>query len=92
MPHAKSAMKRLRQNRGRHLRNKSTRSFLHTLKKKFLKACEDNKAEEAERLFRDVSSAFQKGAKRGIIHRNNASRNISRLNLRLLRLKKSEKK
>jgi small subunit ribosomal protein S20 len=92
MPHSKSALKRLRQSRTRHLRNKASKSFLHTLKKKFLGACEANKTEDAEKLFRETASAFQKAAKRGTIHSNNARRNISRLNLRLSGLKKLKEK
>lgn len=91
MAHTKSAMKRLKQNRLRHLRNKAARSFLHTLKKKFLGACSTNKIEDAERLFRDLASSFQKAAKRGILHRNTARRNISRLSLRLSKLRKKIK-
>lgn len=91
MPHTKSAIKRLRQSQGRHLRNKAAKSFLHTLKKKFLEACNSNKINDAEKLLKDLTSAFQKAAKRGILHRNNARRNISRLSLRLARLKEKLK-
>lgn len=91
MPHSKSATKRLRQSRIKHLRNKAAKSFLHTLKKKFLEACGANKIEDAERLFRELTSNFQKAAKRGILHRNNALRNISRLSRRLAQLKKQLK-
>lgn len=91
MPHTKSAIKRLKQSRTRHLCNKSTKSYLHTLKKKFLAAVEANKIEEAEKIFRQLASAFQKAAKRGILHRNNARRNISRLSKRLSLLRKETK-
>lgn len=92
MPHSKSAMKRLRQNRARHLCNKATLSYLHTLKKKFIKACEDKKTEDAGMLLKEAKSSFQKAAKHGVIHRNNAGRNISRLCLRLARLNKPKEK
>ncbi len=91
MPHTKSAMKRLKQDRLRHLRNKATKTFLHTLKKKFLGMCSANKIEDAEKLLRDLTSSFQKAAKRGIIHRNTARRNISRLSLHLSKLRKEIK-
>lgn len=92
MPHSRSAMKRLRQSRVRHLHNKSALSYLRTLKKKFLKACEEKKIDDAESLLKQAKSSFQKAAKRGIIHRNNAGRNISRLSLRLARLKTLKEK
>jgi small subunit ribosomal protein S20 len=92
MPHTKSAKKRLRQSKLRHLQNRATKSFLHTLKRKFYDACTINKIEDAEKLLRELSSSFQKAAKRGIIHRNNARRNISRLSLRLQRLKTLKQK
>jgi len=91
MPHSTSAKKRLRQSHVRHIRNKATKSSLHTLKKKFLEACAAKKIEDAEKLFREVTSSFQKAAKRRILHQNNARRNISRLGLRLSQLKKETK-
>jgi small subunit ribosomal protein S20 len=91
MPHTKSAIKRLKQSRVRHLRNKAAKSSLHTLKKNFLTACETNKVEEAEKIFRQVASAFPKAVKRGILHQNNARRNISRLSSRLSLLRKKPK-
>ena len=91
MPHSKSAEKRLRQNQSRHLRNKAVKSLLHTLTKKFLAATENNNPEEAEKIAKDLTSAFRKAAHKGIIHDNNANRHISRLNKRLLRLRKKAK-
>lgn len=91
MPHSKSAKKRVRQDHVRHARNKSAKSALHTLKKKYIALCEAKKIEDAEKLFLKLASRFQKAAKRGILHRNNARRNISRLGLRLARLKKETK-
>lgn len=92
MAHTKSAIKRLKQSRKRRLRNKSTRSLLHTLKKKFLAAVEAKNVESAEKLFRNLAAGFQKAAKRGILHQNNARRNISRLGIRLSLLKKPKEK
>jgi len=91
MPHSISAKKRLRQSHLRHSRNKAVKSFLHTLKKKFLKACDAKKIEDAGKLFSELTSSFQKAAKRGALHRNNVRRNISRLGLRLAQLKKETK-
>ncbi len=80
MANHKSAIKRARQNRKRYARNKSYRTRLKNILKKARAAIEEEKdkevlekkLQEAERLIRKIHS-------KGIIHRNKASRLISRL-------------
>lgn len=73
-----SALKRMRQNEEKHLRNISYKSKVKTAVKKFLKAAEEKSAEAAN-LFNNAQSLLHKGVTKGIFHENTASRTISRL-------------
>ena len=68
-------------------RNRSTKSRLHTLEKKYLELVQTGKKDDAAKAFRDISSAFDKAAKGGVIHRSMAGRKKSRLSNRLAALK-----
>jgi small subunit ribosomal protein S20 len=76
MANHKSALKRIRANEAKRLRNryqaKTTRTFI-----KRLKAATDKV--EAMELFKKVSSMLDKLAKKNVIHKNNASNKKSRL-------------
>lgn len=87
MPHSQSAKKRLRQNVKRNLYNKSIKSAVRTQRKKFLAAVAAGNADAAETEFRKAVKAFRKAAAKNVIHANAASRNESRLALRLNALK-----
>jgi small subunit ribosomal protein S20 len=82
MPAHKSAVKQLKQDARRQLRNSSVKSSLKTLRKELLAHLPANKA-EAKKLFPDMQSALDKAAKRGVIHRNKAARLKSRLAIKL---------
>ena len=73
-----SAKKRIRQDAKRRLRNKSVLSSLKTHVKIYKKSFSDDKSNKEE-LFKKVESLFRKAASKGIIHKKNASRNISKL-------------
>lgn len=90
MPNTKSAHRRVRNSAHKHLRNRSTKSRLHTLEKNYLELLSAGKPEEAATAFRSVSSAFDKAAKSGTIHRGTANRKKSRLAVRLLQRKPAE--
>lgn len=75
---SKSAKKRVRQDVKRRLRNKSVLSNLKT-KLKAYKASLVEGGENRDELLRKVISAYDKAASKGIIHKKNASRNISRI-------------
>jgi small subunit ribosomal protein S20 len=87
MPNTKSAEHRVRSSGRRHFHNQSVKSRLKTLEKAFLGLTATGKKVEAAATLRVVSAAFDKAAKAGVLHPNNASRKKSRLALRLARLK-----
>ena len=76
MANHKSALKRIRANNAKRLRNryqaKTTRTFI-----KRLKATTDKV--EAMELYKTVTSMIDKLAKRNIIHKNKAAHNKSKL-------------
>jgi small subunit ribosomal protein S20 len=78
-----SAVKRSRQSEKRHDRNTSVLSRLKTDEKKLRTALESG-ADTVKVLFQDFTSALDKAAKQGVIHKNAASRKKSRLNSRLV--------
>ena len=83
MANTRSAAKQARASLRRGAQNKSIKYRLHTLEKKFLAAVTAKKTEDANALYRLLSSALDKAAKTKVIHRNNASRKKSRLSARL---------
>ncbi|MEM9857546.1 MAG: 30S ribosomal protein S20 [Bacteroidota bacterium] len=76
MANHKSALKRIRSNNAKRLRNryqhKTTRTFIRRLKETTDKA-------EASELLSKVVSMIDKLAKRNIIHKNKAANNKSKL-------------
>jgi len=87
MPNTKSAERRMRSNARRQQRNKAVRSSLKTLEKRYDAALAGSQKDEAAQVLRAISSAFDKAAKRGVVHRATANRRKSRLALRLAKLK-----
>ncbi len=75
MANTKSASKRARQTTTRTQRNRSILSGLRRLQKKVTGA-----ATQEEGGLRNLVSAVDKAAKRGVIHRNAANRRKARLN------------
>jgi small subunit ribosomal protein S20 len=78
MANIKSQIKRDRQNRLRHERNKAVRSELKTRTKNALRAAEFGDEDMGERL-RQAVKRIDKAAAKGIIHPNQAARRKSRL-------------
>jgi small subunit ribosomal protein S20 len=87
MPNTKSAQRRMRNSARKHLQNRSIKSRLHTLEKSYLSLLGAGKPEDASKALQVVTSAFDKAAKSGVIHRATADRKKSRLALRLGRAK-----
>jgi small subunit ribosomal protein S20 len=80
MANHKSAKKRIRTNETKRLRNRSNLSAVRTTIKKFRAAAEASAPkEEVQKLFVSVQSALAGGVTKGLFHKNNASRRISRL-------------
>lgn len=78
MANHKSAKKRAKQNLVRRQRNRSVKTKLKTLEKK-LRAAKESGDDSMMELMRQNQSALQKASQKGIIHKNTASRKISRL-------------
>ena len=76
MAQHKSAIKRIRSNETKRLRNKyylkTTRTFIKKLRKATGK-------EEAQELYKKVASMLDKLAKRNVIHKNNAANKKAKL-------------
>jgi small subunit ribosomal protein S20 len=87
MPNTKSAERRMRNSARKALANHSAKSRIKTLQRNFLTIVTGGKKDDAVKAFRDVSSALDKAAKTGVIHRATANRKKSRLAIRLGALK-----
>ena len=85
MPNTKSAGRRARNSARKHSQNISVKSRLHTLEKSYETAVTGGKKEDAAVALRNLSSALDKAAKTGVVHKSMASRKKSRLTLRLNR-------
>jgi small subunit ribosomal protein S20 len=70
----KSAMKRMRQDERRHLRNVSVKSALKTYAKRVESLVARKDATSAETTLRKAVSALDKAAGKGVIHPNKAAR------------------
>jgi len=84
MPHKNSAKKALRKSDKRRLHNRTQRSALRTLIKKFHVAVDsDASDEDKQKLFSQVTKRLDQSAARRLIHRNKAARTKSRLAVHL---------
>jgi small subunit ribosomal protein S20 len=87
MPNTKSAERRMRNSARKQAHNRSAKSRLHTLERGYLQLLSEGKKDDAAKSLRALSSAFDKAAKSGAVHRATADRKKSRLALRLARAK-----
>ena len=87
MPNTKSAERRMRNSARKQLHNRSIKSRLRTLEKRYLQVLTDGKKDEAATSLKAISSAFDKAVKSGVVHRATADRKKSRLAIRLARAK-----
>ena len=81
MPNIKSAMKRVKVNRKKNLRNRMIKSAMRTTVKKFETAVVAGTADA--QLLAATSGAVDKAAAKGVIHKNAANRKKARLAKRL---------
>ena len=79
MPNHKSAMKRVRQNETRRLRNRHIMSTTRTYIKAVRAAIDSGNAEAAREALPKAVNALNASVTKGVIHRNQAARKISRL-------------
>ena len=83
MANHKSAKKRIRRNANRAIINGARMSRIRTFVKKVETAIEAGDADGAREALREAQPELQRGVSRGILHRNTASRKISRLAARV---------
>ncbi len=79
MANHKSALKRHRQSEKRRIRNSAIRSTVRGAIKKTRQAISGLKAEEAAASLATATRLLDKAVSKGVLHRNNAARKISRL-------------
>ena len=82
MANIKSQIKRNRQSRLAHERNKSVKSALKSAVRKFRTAADAGNADEAKALAATAARKFDKAASAGVIHKNQAANKKSALHKR----------
>lgn len=80
MAHHKDAIKRMKQNEGRRARNRHYRSRMRNQIKRVRDAVAAGDADTAQAQLREAVSVIHRVCQKGVIHRNQAARRISRLN------------
>jgi small subunit ribosomal protein S20 len=85
-----SAIKKAKQGDKRNLLNKSVRSTIKTVERKVESVITSGNKEEAGKALIEASKVLQKAASKGVIHKNNAARQISRLTRKVNAMTKSE--
>lgn len=90
MPTTKSAKKRLKTDREKRIRNLRVKRSLKALIKGLNQDIGLGKEEGAKQTLPETHSALDRAASRGLIHKNTAWRNKSRLTKRVNQLKANE--
>ncbi|MFH0732574.1 MAG: 30S ribosomal protein S20 [Candidatus Omnitrophota bacterium] len=86
MPILPAAKKSMRSDKKKQQRNKAAKSNLKTLLKDLNDLIGQKKKQEAQNLLKEVMSALDKAAKRGLIKKNTASRQKGRLSARVFKI------
>lgn len=87
MAHRRSSLKKIRVDKKRRALNVTTLSDLRTIQRKVKTLVTDKKKSEASTLSRDLFSKLDKAVKKGVIHKNLASRLKSRITLKINTIK-----
>lgn len=87
MPNTTSAERRMRNSARKQLHNRGVKTRLKSLERAYANAVKAGKKQEANEAYRKISSAFDKAAKSGVIHKSKANRKKSRLAARLATVK-----
>lgn len=74
-----SAIKRARQAEKHRLHNRAVKTAIKTVTKKVETAVSEKNKDEARKAFMEAAVVISKAASKGVIHKNTASRKISRL-------------
>lgn len=85
-----SALKRAKQNEVKRVRNKSYKTRVKKAVKEVRTAIAANSTDQAQQSFKEAVSVIQKTASKRVIHKNQASRKISRLARGINRLAASQ--
>jgi small subunit ribosomal protein S20 len=83
----KSALKRSKQSKEKRLRNRNIKSNLKTTMKAVSAAIEGKDPKKAQEVLSQVTPVINKAASKGVIHKKNAARKISRLTRKVNALK-----
>lgn len=83
MPNLKSQIKRMKQAERARLRNKSVKSAIKTIVKRFETALSEQNFEEAKTLLNEIYRKLDKAVSKGVLHKNTAARKKSRLSEKL---------
>ena len=89
MPNKASAKKRLRQTVKKTTENKNRKTRIKTFVKKVEQAIVQGDHTTANEAFSAAQSEIMRGVTKGVVHKNSASRKISRLNSKVKGLKKA---
>ncbi|SCY05630.1 small subunit ribosomal protein S20 [Lachnospiraceae bacterium XPB1003] len=81
MANIKSAKKRILVTKTKEEQNKRIRSSVKTAVKKVYVAIDEKNADAAKEALLAATSAIDKATRKGVYHKNYASRKVSRLNL-----------
>ena len=84
-----SAEKRDRQNKKHKIRNTAVKSKTKTEMKKVLAAVDELDKDSSEKALKSAITVIKKAASKGVYHKNNASRKVSRLTKKVNALKKA---
>ncbi len=83
MANHKSAIKRAKQNELRRVRNRSRKTRMKGVIRSLEEAISSNSKDVAVERLKETISIIDKTASKGVIHKNTASRKISRLSQRV---------
>jgi small subunit ribosomal protein S20 len=87
MPNTKSAEQRMRNSARKQERNRTVKSKLKTLETKYLDLVKAGNKDEAAKVLKATASAYDKAAKKGVVHKRNSDRKKSRLAIALNKAK-----
>ncbi|MBT3222664.1 MAG: 30S ribosomal protein S20 [Proteobacteria bacterium] len=90
MAHHKDAIKRIKQNERRRLHHRHYRTRMRNQTKVLRDAIDSGDVESAQAQLKTAMSVIQRTASKGVIHRNQAARRISRLNAAVKKLVASQ--
>ncbi len=74
-----SAIKRIRQAEKKNLRNSAVRSKIKTISKRVEEAATEKNKESLGQLVKEATRIIRSAVSKGVLHKNTASRKISRL-------------